>query len=98
MAAVVHRSPLAQQDFRDIWRYIATDNAGAADNLLRRIDAKLDLYADNPSMGRTRDELVPGLRSFPVGNYPVFYRAVPGRIELVRVLHGARDLKQLFMP
>jgi toxin ParE1/3/4 len=40
--------------------------------------------------------MAPGLRSFPVGNYVVFYRIVPEGIELVRVLHGARDLRRLF--
>ena len=45
-------------------------------------------------MGTARDRLAPGLRSFHVGNYLVFYRPVQDRIELVRVLHGARDLKK----
>ena len=39
--AAVHRSPLAEQDYRDIWRYIAADNSDAADRLLRLIDARL---------------------------------------------------------
>ena len=93
--AVVRRSPLAEQDYRDIWRYIAADNPGAADRLLRRIDSKLELYAQNPALGTARDGLAPGLRSFPVGNYLVFYRIVLQGIELVRVLHGARDVKAL---
>jgi len=96
--AVVWRSPRAQQDYGDIWDYIARDNPEAADRLLRRIDKKLELYASNPRMGRTRDNLAPGLRSFPVVPYLVFYRATSDGIELVRVLHGARDLKRLFNP
>jgi toxin ParE1/3/4 len=95
---VVHRSPLAEQDYRAIWRYIAGDNPDAADRLLLRIDSKLDLYALNPTMGRARDILAPGLRSFPVGDYLVFYRTIPDGIELVRVLHGARQLENLFKP
>jgi len=47
-------------------------------------------------MGKTRDHLSPGLRSFSVASYQTFYRIVPGGIELVRVLHGARDLNALF--
>jgi toxin ParE1/3/4 len=46
-------------------------------------------------MGANRDRLGSGLRSFPVGNYLVFYRTVPDGIELVRLLHGARDLSRL---
>ena len=94
--AVVRRSALAEQDYRDIWRYIAADNVDAADRLLLRIDSKLELYSENPRMGTSRDSMAPGLRSFPVGNYVVFYRIVPEVIELVRVLHGARDLRRLF--
>jgi toxin ParE1/3/4 len=93
--AVVHRSPLAEQDYRNIWRYIAADNPDAADRLLSRIDAKLELHVRNPRMGAKCDRMAPGLRSFPVGNYLAFYRIVPDGIELARVLHGARDLKRL---
>jgi len=47
-------------------------------------------------MGRLRDELADGLRSFPVGRYVIFYRPIPKGIEIVRVLHGARDLDAIF--
>ena len=93
--ARVTRSPLAEEDFREIWRYIAQDNPDAADALLRRIDERLLLYADNPRMGTSRESWSPGLRSFPVGRYIVFYRIVSEGIELVRVLHGMRDLPSL---
>lgn len=96
--ALVRRSALAEQDYREIWRYIAADSPDAADRLLLRIDSKLELYAQNPRMGKARDNLATGLRSFPVGKYLVFYRAAPDGIELVRVLHGARDLKTLINP
>jgi len=94
MARVI-RSPLAEEDYREIWRYIAQDNPDAADRVLRRIDEKLLLYADNPLIGTSRESWSPGVRSFPVGNYVVFYRIVAEGIELVRVLHGMRDLKWL---
>jgi len=48
-------------------------------------------------MGRNRSEdLRPGLYSFPVGAYVLFYREQPGGIALVRVIHGSRDLLKLF--
>lgn len=49
-------------------------------------------------MGRARDELAEGLRSFPTGQYIIFYQPVPGGIEIVRVLHGARDLDAILNP
>jgi toxin ParE1/3/4 len=94
--ATVRRSQLAEQDLRDIWQYIATDNPDAADRLLNTIDSKLERYAGQPAMGAPRDSLAPGLRSFPIGRYLVFYRIAPDGIEVARILHGARDLGRLF--
>jgi toxin ParE1/3/4 len=49
-------------------------------------------------MGRNRDELHPGLQSFPVGKYLIFYMPIHGGIEIVRVLHGMMDIDALFIP
>jgi toxin ParE1/3/4 len=49
-----------------------------------------------PKIGRTRDELSSGLRSFPAARYIIFYRENRDGIEIVRVLHGARDFPPLF--
>ena len=94
--AIIRRSARAEEDYRDIWRFIAEDSPGAAYRFLLRIDSKLKLYAENPNMGASRDYLRKGLRSFPVGRYIVFYRPVSEGIEVVRVLHGARNLNRLF--
>jgi len=95
--ATVHRSRFAEEDYDDIWLHIARDNPNAADALIRSIDAKLELYALQPRMGTKRDDLAPGLRSFPVGSYMIFYRIVSDGIQLVRALHGNRDVKSLLM-
>lgn len=50
------------------------------------------MLADNPQAGRERPELGRGIRSFPVGNYIVFYEATACGPKIVRVLHGARDI------
>jgi toxin ParE1/3/4 len=46
-------------------------------------------------LGRSREEVAPGLRSFPFGRYVIFYEVMPDGIAIVRVLHGARDLGPL---
>ncbi len=43
-------------------------------------------------MGHARYELAPELRSFPVGRYVIFYLPLVDGVELVRVLHSARDI------
>jgi toxin ParE1/3/4 len=47
-------------------------------------------------IGRARPELFADLRSLPFGRYVIFYLPRKRGIEVVRVLHGARDLKSLF--
>ena len=92
----VVRSPDSKRDTTEIWVYIAEDNFDAADRLIDLFNEKLALLADHPGLGQMRDDLAPGLRSFPVGKYLLFYRPMAGGIELVRVLHGARDLPRHF--
>jgi toxin ParE1/3/4 len=61
----------------------------AADRLLERIDDKCALLAENPQLGRSRPDIAPGFRYFPIGSYLILYRTVENGIEVVRVAHGA---------
>jgi toxin ParE1/3/4 len=90
------KSPEAAADLSDIWEFVGQSNEGAADRLLDEIDRKLRLLSDSPYMGRERTDIRPGLRSFPVGSYVIFYNTIDDGIEIVRVLHGARDIENLF--
>ena len=88
----VNKSPQARADAKAIWRYIARDNPAAATRMLHRFDEQVRKVADIPNAGRPRDDLAPGVRSIPLGSYLLFYRPIKGGIELVRILHGARDI------
>jgi len=83
---------MALADLVEIWGFIADDSEANADNFLSKLESRLGLLAHQPRMGRARDELMNGLRSYPVGRYVVFYLAHPDGVELVRVLHSARDI------
>jgi toxin ParE1/3/4 len=97
MAAVVAKLPGALADIADIWRHIAADSGDArADAFLGTIDDKVSLLAAHPRLGRARPELGSDLRSFAVAPYIIFYRALSDGVAIVRVLHGARDLEELF--
>jgi toxin ParE1/3/4 len=89
-------SPLAEEDLKDIWSFVAEDNPGAADRLIDRIYHTFDLLGANPRAGRSREELRRGLRSLPCGNYVVFHNLTKQGIDVARILHGARDLPELF--
>src|SRR4051794_38870792 len=95
MARVI-RSDEADSDIYSIANHIAADNLEAALRWLDTIDEKLARLAEFPGLGPARDELAPGLRSFPVGNYIIAYRRINDGIEVVRVLHGARELRRIF--
>jgi toxin ParE1/3/4 len=89
-------SPLAQDDLNDIWEFIAQDNPYAATRLVDLVEQKCDLLAENPEIGRKRDDLAPELRSFPVKSYVIYYRYRKKAIEVIRVLSSARDVESLF--
>jgi toxin ParE1/3/4 len=91
---LIRRTRLFRQDYLDIWNYIADRNPAAASDLLRDFESKLQLLSRFPGAGPARPELRPGLPSFPVGDYLLFYRPIRGGVELIRVLHGARDLRK----
>lgn len=91
--ARVLRSPQALQDLDDIWFYIAQDNPDAADRWLDVLFDRAQSLADRPLMGRSRPEFAPDVRSLPVKAYMLYYRPITGGIELLRVLHGSRDVE-----
>jgi len=98
---MTHRlAPEAESDLDDIWYYAATESGdvGIADRLIDAITARFVLLATHPHAGRRRDEDLrrPGLRSFPVGRYLVFYRVTAANnVFVLRVLSAARDIDTL---
>lgn len=94
--SIVRRTAQAEEDLIGIWIYIAQDNPAAADRLIDQFDGKFSLLAEQPALGPARDDIAPGLRYLPVGNYLILYRIIDGGIEVVRIVQGARNLKNLF--
>ncbi len=92
----VERTPQAEEDLIEVWQYIARDDDKAATAHLRRLDETCVRLAEQPGMGRARPEIRSDLRSFPVGKYVILYRVVDDGVLIVRVVHGARDLSNLF--
>lgn len=86
----------AEADLCEIWLQIAQDNLHAADRLRESVVASFQILADFPGIGQTCDDLSAGLRCSPVGRYIIFFRPMAGGIEVIRVVHGARDLTRVF--
>jgi toxin ParE1/3/4 len=89
------QKPEAESDLEEIWWHIAQDNPHNADKFLDRIEESCLALADFPQMGISRDELKAGLRSQPVGNYLIFYFPLEDGVDIVRVIHGSRDIENL---
>ena len=92
----VVRSRQAKRDLVQIWVHVAEDSIRAADALIDLLDDKARMLAEWPTAGPARPELAPSLRSYPVGQYLIFYRPSKGGIEVVRVVHGHRNLRRVF--
>ena len=95
MSTVVVR-PHALADLAEIWAYIADDSPDRADAFVDLVDSKFQALSRRPGVGRRRPELAPDIRSLTVGRYVVFYLPISRGIEVVRVLHGSRDIESIF--
>jgi len=95
MASVIFAQS-AQTDLLEAWLFIAENNLNAADHILDTIEQEVSLLATQPLMGRTRPELGDSIRSWPTATpYILFYLVDGAGITVVRVLHHARDLRQI---
>jgi toxin ParE1/3/4 len=86
----------AERDLEDLWVYLAERNDLAADRQVAKLLDRFPMLAQFPTMGISRDQLLLGLRSFPVKPYIIFYVLIPGGIEILRVIHQSRDIEDQF--
>ena len=89
-------APLALADLEEIGDYIALDNPPRALSFIRELRAQCRKLLDNPLAFPARDDLAPGLRVLPHGQYLIFYRPMDTTVRIERILHGARDVGAQF--
>jgi toxin ParE1/3/4 len=96
------KKPQAERDLVDHFVYIGQDNLTAAVLFLEEADAAFAKIAEMPGAGRswqTDDPRLQNIRSKAVSrrfrNYLIFYRVGEEFIEVLTVVHGARDLHRL---
>lgn len=91
-------TPAAIEDLDAIWLYIHNDNPAAADAVEAAIKSACALLAQKPFVGHTRRDLTElPLRFWTTPKYPnyvIAYRPKSRPLEIVRILHGMRDLKR----
>lgn len=88
--------PAARADLIEIGDFIAQDNPGRALSFLAEIEAKMRQAAERPESFPSRDDVREGLRSTRHGRYLIFFLNRDEEVQIIRVLHGARDLPRVF--
>ncbi len=87
-----HRASL---DLEEIVDYLGWDRPEAVE-VVDAIESRCRSLASFPDTGRSREDLAPGLRSAVVAPYLIFYRGAIDHIEIIRILHGRRDIRAIF--
>jgi toxin ParE1/3/4 len=94
--AQVSLSPRAIRDLKEISNYITRQSTSVqARNVLSKIASTMKTNAMHPLIGRSRNEISEGLRSFSILSYIVLYRPMEDGIRVVGIVHSSRDLSSI---
>ena len=89
-------TPQAADDLFEIWSYIAHDSVRAANRVEDAIYKACAFLAEGPSRGSLREDLTKlQLRFWTVQDYPnyiIAYDSETDPLQIIRILHGARDI------
>ncbi len=89
-------TPRAEQDVSDIWEHIADDDMRAAGRVLDALERAMLKLAKNPGIGHWREELADKRhRFFLVYSYLIVCRYQTEPLQIIRVLHPARDVQSI---
>lgn len=89
-------TPAAEEDLLGILEHLEGESATAVLRVLDALQEAIQRLADNPGLGHVRPDLTrEGVRFWPVFSYLVIYRSETSPLEIVRVLHGKRDIRRL---
>ena len=102
MSPRILRSPEAERDIVEIGLYIAETSLTYSDLFLESVETTLIALARMPRVGFTRNFRNPKYADIRIWrvkgfeNYLIFYRPITDGIEILRIIHGARDIEILF--
>ena len=86
--------PRAEADLEAIGDYIGKQNRRAALALIDAFEQRWRLLALYPHSGALRDDIGTDVRHVVVGEYLCFYRVGTEAVEILRVLHGRRNIER----
>jgi toxin ParE1/3/4 len=92
-------TPQAVDDLFDIWLYIAEDNPDAADRVERSIYTACEFLAGSRFSGHLRVDITASPVRFwlvqPYRNIWIAYDPDQQPLQVIRILHAARDLHSI---
>lgn len=88
-------SEKAVDDLRTIWLYFRDKNPQASDNILKKIERKLEQVAHYPLSGPARPDIGPKARIFVVEDYVIVYEVMEESIFVATIVHGRRHPSDL---
>jgi len=87
----------AVADLEAIWRYtLEAWSADQADDYVRALLRRCEWLAENPQLGKSRDDIKPGYFCFPEGMHLVFYKITTSGIDVIGFPHQSRDVVNYF--
>jgi plasmid stabilization system protein ParE len=92
-------SSFAVSDLFEIWDYIRTDDQDAADRVEAEILDTCESLARMPGQGHRRQDITRAdVLFFPVYSYLIAYRPGTRPLQIMAIVHGMRELKQVLIP
>ena len=96
----IQKRPQVIRDLIELATYIAEDNMDASDRFLVATEETFKQLAQTPKMGKrcqfspnlidVRQQAIKGFR-----RYLIFYRLIDSEVEILRVIHRARDIEDI---
>jgi len=100
MTLTVWYSPDAQQDVNECIEYFESRDDSVADRFREAVQETVEMLRGNPELGeRFRRDLTGTIRRRGIlhfTNYLIFYRRENSVLQVLRIIHGARDYERLF--
>lgn len=102
MTYEIRKKPQAERDIEECFVYIGEDNLDTAVHFLVAVEDSIEEIGRNPFIGKRREfksSQLANLRMWLVknfSNYQIYYTVEAEIIEIIRVLHGARDIDDIF--
>ncbi|MDJ1180220.1 type II toxin-antitoxin system RelE/ParE family toxin [Roseofilum sp. BLCC_M91] len=91
-------APSASRDLNEIIDYFAQLNIEVGERFIAAFQKKCKNLMNFPQLGRSYGEIREGLRGIPLNGYIILYQITDDTLEILRVVHGSRNLNPLFEP